>query len=481
MLADKLGSLAPIMLEEPEQTRELLRRFGKMPFAIEQLGAILQKRAGTPNVVSTVLARFARTGITDTTDLIAHMLADTVGLLSEDMATAFVELAAHPRGEFTEESADALLGRSAERIVDELRAVGLVSPSWQGRHRMHWYAKRYAAELAEQRGIDTGAAFDRVLAFYARRAVAADMVDEDRLRCYTVPEVEPWPAGLNRVDWLDAEAKVLAELAELAADRGRDEEVGQLCAGLEILMLHRGRYQLCLQALDAGVRAATVLDNRALLGRQHGLRGRALTMLHIFDRAQSELDTAWQIVGTVDNPRLVSSTCEMFGRLFEEQVDYQGTQDYTAAINAFDRALVIDRENRDHRATALHARMKANAMTKGGCAGEAPPLLTEAWKLLLEQDNRNRSRVCLVWAKAAVAMRDPVTASTQLELSRRYADEAKATSYWAETTEVAATLAELTGDRAAARSRWGELVQYYVDNGHPRSLRYQRRLTELAQ
>lgn len=474
MLAQHCHSPA-LLAAEQDATDTMVARFGRLPQALQLLGGMLAFHAGEEWPVAALLDRFEVEGITDTDALIGRSLADSVAALSAAGRADFVLLATHPTGEFTSASAGALLGRPAQRGIDELRELGLVGVAESGRYGMAWSTRRYSDELAEP--VDKDAAFDRLLAFYVDRGVAADLAGGERMRYYHVPPVQPWDARRDRIDWLDAEADVVADLVDQAFGRGRFVQVGQLCGALEVLSLHRGRHTLCLPAFQVGARAADELGIAPLVARQRALAGRAATMLHRFDQAGVELDAARRIAATVDDPALASSISEFLGRLAEEQEDGRPAPDWRPAIAAFTRSVEIDRRAGGGRALGLHARMLANVLVKDGRAREALRLLDEAAANTNPGDDRNASRVHAVRAKAFVVVMDLPAARAELDRAVTLATAANAEQYQEELTDLAAEIEFRDGDIAQARSRWGALAQQCVDAGHPRSARYFAKLT----
>lgn len=468
---------APGLLDaEPEATRELLDQFGRLPFAIEQLGVTLARRSGQPQPVATVLEDFRQRGITDTNELIARTLTATVDTLSASARKHYLFLAAHPGRHFTVGSADALLGESSRHSLDELTDAGLVTRS--GSHyQIPWFARQYAKEHAEQFDAESSLAFDRVLTYFVGRAVAADLAGGDRLRRYQIPTLSRWPEDEDRIDWLDAERDTLAELVEQAYLQGRFEQAVQLCGALEVLLLHRGRYELCLLAFGLGLQAAHELGRPGLTARMYGLRGRIFTLLHLFEPASAELDRAWRHVHEVDDPELTSSTWEFTGRLAEEEAGRQTVARYGPAIDAFTHAVEIDRRTGHRRALGLHTRMLGNVLVKAGRPDEALVLLAEAG--VNTTDPRNSSRVCTVRAKALLATGDLPDARSEIDRARWLADQTGATQYAYELVDIEAEVAFYSDDIGTARSHWGWLAQEHLNAGHPKAEYYLAQLNRL--
>jgi tetratricopeptide (TPR) repeat protein len=461
---------------EPAATTELLARFGRQPWAIQLLGGILAFRAGEDRPVAGLVAEFAADGVTSTH---RELLARTVARLSGQARADFPVLAAHPRGDFAVDSAAALLGRPVARSsVEELREIGLIEALPTGRYLMSWSVRRYAEDLPDRPDVES--ALDRLLDFYAEHAVAADLANgSERMRYYTPLATRPWDLGKDRIEWLAAEAENLVALAERAFLRCRFERAGQLCAGLEILSLHRqGWYGVCAQGFEWGARAAEQQpDAAALAARQHALCGRAHAMLHQFDRARAELDAAWQAARTIDDPRLESSLWEFEGRLAEEQAGYQSVPNWTPAIDALERAVGIDRRIGHRRAFGLHARMLANVLAKEGQPEAALTWLTEALANTEDSEHRNRSRLHAVSAKVQVIMGNVPAARADLAQALTLAGTANAATYAEELADLEAEIEFREGRVGEARSRWGALAQDCVNIGHPRAELYLKKLS----
>ncbi|MEU6560867.1 hypothetical protein [Nocardia nova] len=457
-----------VLKAEAATVDTLLSGFGRHPHAVRLLGAVLSRRVGEPRPVAGLLAEFDELGIDEVDTLLGAVVSGQVDEVPDGMREAFRLLALCPAGLFTIETANILLGYRSRPVVDTLRELGLIEVLGDGRYRMSWSIRRFADGLG---AVDGGvAALDRLLDHYVGRAVAADLAGGRRLRYYRVPELERWPESENRIGWLDAEAEVLSGLVEYAYRQGRDDAVGQLCGALEVLSLHRGRYALCLAAFERGVRAARRQQAPALLARQHALCGRMATMMHRFEFARAELDTARAIAAELADPALESSVWEFVGRLAEEQAGAAAEPDWRHAIDAYSRAVAIDRRTDAREARGLHTRMLANVLVKTGPAAEIPELLAEA--RAFTSGDRNLSRVCTVWAKYLAVLGELSEARGQLAEARRLAAEAGAEQYRVELDDLEADIAYRDRDYPQARRVWAALAQAFVEQGHPRATEF---------
>lgn len=462
---------------EPEPTRQLLLRCDRMPFALLHAGGMLNRRRGAPGAVAAVLAELDQ-------DPDLPILARCVAALSADTADSLRTLAQHPGSSFTYASAQAMLGRPAGRSVDELVDARLVERDQCGRlrllHLVRQYVRQYAGPDAAQRGIPDEQAFDRILAFYDDRAVAADVgLSRDRLRPIPVPLDVPWPEpAVHPVDWLDAEVGAVVELVRQAHERGKHEPALRLCGALEQLHYHRGRHWQCVEAFEWGIRSAEALDRPVAQARMHASYGRILALLHEFARAESALDTAARLAAPLDHPELESSILEFHGRLHEERAEHLGEPDHSAATDCLRRAVGIDERAGLARSLAIHRRILANLLVKAGAAAEARDVLTPHLGSLAEA--RNTAREHMVLAKVYTLLGELDEARAAVTLARELFDSTGADQYELELADIEGETAFRAGQAEQARAWWGFAANRYSGWGHSAKADYYlRKLDQL--
>jgi hypothetical protein len=453
LLASRCGEAA--LAVEPDAARRLLERCDRMPFAILQIGSMVDRRRGEPGVVTALLDEFVQ--IATDEGVIRRCLDDAFDALAPSTLDGLLTLAAHPGEDFTSRGARALLGASARRTVDELIDACLLELD-RGRLRLHHLVRQHA----DARGASLGdARFDGLLAFYRDRAVAADLSTGDRLRCYSVPDGLEWPSQEgDAIDWLEIESGVIVDLVKQAHTRGRHVEVVQLCGALEVLLRERGHHWRCAEAFEWGIRSATEPAHRA---RLHAMLGRVCTLLHVFDRAAAQLDAADGLLVGLAAPRLESSIMEFHARLHEERAEHHPDPDYSPAIGSLRRAVDLDVRAGLDRPLALHRRMLANLLVKAGQPADALALLAE----VATMDDRNNARVRMVLAKAHTALGDLAAARVVVAEARALVERSGATQYEMELADIEAEIAYAAGDVGVARARWGWIVDRYHAAGHP--------------
>jgi tetratricopeptide (TPR) repeat protein len=493
LLASRCGEA--MLAAEPDATRRLLRLGDWMPFAILQFGSMLARRAGEPGAVAAVLAEFR--SAPDSAAVIQLCLDRTFDALSPSTVDGLLALASHPGEEFTYTSAEAMLGRPARPTLDELMDACLIERAPHGRLRLHRLVRDYADRLARRRAVDPDPHFDRVLSFYRDRAVAADLSEGDRLRCYPIPRgLSTWSVpGVNPIDWLEIESGTIVDLIKQAYGRRRNVAVVQLCGALEVLLNNRGYHWRCAEAFDWGIASAKELGEPRVQARLHAMQGRLFTLLHVFDRAAAELDIASNLLADArpdddgrphdagpddtsrENARLASSVLEFHGRLHEEMAEHQPAPEYSPAIACLRRAVDIDRRAGLSRGLGLHLRMLANLLVKVERPQEAKTLLEEA--LDITEGERNRARVQMVLTKAYTKIGDLARARAAVAQARALVGQVHVTQYDLELADIEAEIAFRAGEVEVARARWGWVADRYCDWGHPKFSVYLAKLDQL--
>jgi hypothetical protein len=467
LLGDR-PQLRGMIAAEPDAARALLGWFDNMPLAVKEIGLLLSRRIGEPGAIADLLAQIQATGSTDLARLTAARLAATVDALPAEAAQTFPLLVSIPASDFTRDVAAALFetdDSAALRILDEFRRAELVTELGSARYRLPSYIR--------ERG---KAAPGRLIDYYLTTAIAADLAGGARLRRSLIPEPAPtWSMRLGRIDWLDANREALGALVERLYRAGRDEQVCQLCAALEHLVLSRKRYDLCLTAFEYGTAAARRLPGRpALVARMLSLQGRVCALLHLFDRADAQLTEAAQLAAATGDPDLMASIAEFTG------LCHQAANDLPQAAAYFAQAVDIDRRTDAQRALGIHARMLANVQVMLGQPREALDQLSGLDEYFAaNNDPRNRSRVAAVAAKA-YSLFDVRQARSQLDRARQFAEQSGSlAAYREELDDIEAEIAYRAQDYGTARSIWGRLIQEALTAHHPKSATYQAKLNWL--
>ncbi|WP_432849121.1 hypothetical protein ACQPXB_00910 [Amycolatopsis sp. CA-161197] len=464
-----------VVAAEPVAAQELVDLCDHMPFAVRLAAVRVARRMQRgPGAVASVLEGFRATGKLGGEDVIAAAFEESFAELTPDAAELCRLLAAHPGPDFTTAGATAVFGRSPDDALDELVDAGFVAHTDTSRQRLY----NLIREGARRRG-SAEVAVERALEFHCDQAVAADLHNgTDRLRLYT-----PRPGAESRanfegrkpLDWVEAARETYGALAREAYLRERDVELGQICGSLEVLMLNRGYHRLFAEINNWGISGARRLGDRPLLTRVLSQQGRTHLLMHEFTTAKPFLDEALTLARELTLPGLLSSVLEFCGRFREEEARQHPQQApglMAEAVTLLDEAVRIDRAAGPEAARSLgiHTRMLANVLVGLGRWDQVFALLGESEQHTA--DDRNRSRILLVKAKAETGLGSFDAAADTLGQAWQLANTSGATQYAAEFDAAFATLAEARGDLPAALDAWRRAWQVYFTAGHPRQAEF---------
>lgn len=475
--------LGEMIDQEPGTAVRLLDWFDNMPLAIAEVGALLRDRLGEYHAIATLLADFEAAGITGLAELTSVRLAAAVGALPPDAARIFPLLAAVPAADFSLNVAAFLFGtteRDARNLLRDLTRAALLTGIGGGRHRLPHFIRDYAKQRA---GADLTLSADRLADYYLRTAIAADQIGPERLPRVPMPVAEQvWTDSAAAIRWLDDNREALGALVERCYHAGRDEQAAQLATALENLVLSTKRYGLCLTAFEFAADAAQRNGWRRLHARMLSLQGRILVLLRVFDRARPLLAEAADIARAEGDTHQEASIAEFTG--LYHLLDSESSADAVYRRAALERAAVsyahaatIDQRIGHHRAYGIHARMLANVQVMLGRADDALRTLSGLDAIFGAGEDRNRSRVATVRAKA-YSLLNTQQARAELARARDLAARSNAlTSYAEELDDVQAEIEYRTGDLAAAHVIWGRLLQQAQASRHPRADVYLAKLS----
>lgn len=478
LLASKCGR--EMLMAEPDASLPLLELTDYVPYAVERLGTVLQRRRHEPRRIAALLEELSEAEVHRGADLVRYCLDATFAELPEDVVRQCRLLARHPGSDFTVDSAATWLGGPARPVFDAVQDAGILVPSASGRYRLPYLTRAYLNERGDL-DVDVEGAVTRMLRSYVATAVAVDFAleSEERQRSYSTPDHTPWRSSkADAVAWLEGEWHVLADLAHWAGQRGWHEDVCRISGVFELVLMRCGHHRVCEQVTRFGLASAQALERPGWQVREHAMLGRIHTQLHDFESAETELNTAAGLLAGLEERTLETSVLEFRARLYEEWAEAAGHYDYTAARHDLRVAVELDLRYGLQRALGLHSRMLANVEVKSGNPTEALPLLERA-EMVHAAEPRNLSRVYAVRAKAHVQQQSPENASVAVSQARALALHDTATQYEAEWQDIEARIAFIRGEYAHARSVWGELARVYQQAGHGKAEVYLRELNRL--
>jgi DNA-binding SARP family transcriptional activator/tetratricopeptide (TPR) repeat protein len=282
------GRLGPDRLAaEPEATAQLITLCGRLPLAL----AITAARAAAHPAVA--LASFAAQMSSEHDRLDAFDIGDaatsvravfswSVSQLSDGAARLFRILALHPGPDFTAAAASSLAGlpaQEARRLLAELVGASLISEQVSGRYAFHDLLRAYAGEqvASAETASDRQAALRRLLDhyLYTARAAGALIFFED----LPLPELPPLKDSavtperpdttLGAISWFRAEHQVLVAAATHAEGSGADRYAWQIPCTMTQYFRAVGRTRDWASLDVVALRAATSLGDDGALGRVH--------------------------------------------------------------------------------------------------------------------------------------------------------------------------------------------------------------------
>jgi tetratricopeptide (TPR) repeat protein len=208
--------------------------------------------------------------------------------LDEDAARLFRLLPAGPGPDVSTQAAAELAGWPGERTraaIGRLTRAHLVEAAGaRGRWRMHDLLRLYARQVPDASPGEREQAVDRLLAWYLRRAQAADK----HLRALTGA---PVPAEFSGRDdalaWLDAQRPNLVAAVTMAAATGRNKEAMLLPLTLSEYLAWRRRFDDWLTVIAVSRDNAHQLNNKGNEAAALTTLGNALEEVRRFDEAIS--------------------------------------------------------------------------------------------------------------------------------------------------------------------------------------------------
>ncbi|HEY2314919.1 MAG TPA: BTAD domain-containing putative transcriptional regulator [Streptosporangiaceae bacterium] len=295
---------------EPAATAQLIELCARLPLAL----AITAARAAASPAVP--LASFAAQMSSEHDRLDAFDIGDpattvravfswSVGQLSEGAARLFRLLGLHPGPDFTSAAASSLAGLPAqeiERLLAELTRASLISEHVRGRYAFHDLLRAYADEQAAstETASDRRDAVRRLLDhyLYTARPAGALIFAEDlplpELTPLADPAVRPERAETTpeAISWFRAEHQVLVAATMLAEACGADAYAWQIPCTMTQYFRAVGRNRDWASLDNVALRAATRLGDDRALGRVYFSFGTRSRITGAYDEAVGYLRQA---------------------------------------------------------------------------------------------------------------------------------------------------------------------------------------------
>ncbi|MGD0705749.1 MAG: tetratricopeptide repeat protein [Trebonia sp.] len=278
--------------------------------------------------------------------------------LDEDAARMFRLLPAVPWPDVSTEAGAELAGwpgARARAALGRLTQAHLVEAAGaRGRWRMHDLLRLYARQVPDASPSEREQAVDRLLAWYLRRARAAD----DHLRALAGT---PVPAEFSGRDdalaWLDAERPNLVAAVAMAAATGRNQEAMRLPLNLSEYLAWRRRFDDWLTVTAISRDSARQLNQKGNEAAALTNLGLALGEVRRFEEAISACQDAAAICREAGDRPGQGQTLDNLGGAYQEMGEP------ARAAACWREAADAMRDAGDHEETARLELKAANAQT----------------------------------------------------------------------------------------------------------------------
>jgi tetratricopeptide (TPR) repeat protein len=396
-----------VLSAEPEATAELIEWCDGVPRTLLRAAYLIRRREQVvgAGAVSGLVAELRRKGVTAALGIETAAIDEVMGEISNDARALLGLLVAHPIasvavGDVEDAWRETGGGDDAVELIFQLYRYNLLEVVAAGRFRTTNLVRDCV-----RRGSEAQFALDELWwpKRYCERAQYADLtLNESRMRLWQLSvarEDSPF-VDLDHKFVLDSMAASLPAqrvVIEDAATRHDHRMVVRIVGALEPLLLSRGHHDFFMEVLGIGIRVAREAQGSASLSRMLCQRAWILLQRGLLPEARPCLDEAMSLAEVVGNAELLASVCEYESR-------YQRAMGrLDRSVEFLDKAIEFDGyiEGRNRiRSRGIHERMKANDLVGLDEPQTALDALALAKANTLPDDDRNRSRVWLVYCKA---------------------------------------------------------------------------------
>jgi tetratricopeptide (TPR) repeat protein len=494
LLADMCGD--DRVASQPEAAEKVVRLCGGLAEALRVAGSRLALNTSMTvadladelaDEASRLKARslpgWAATGVADT---VAAAFASGYGRLSPDARQLYRGLGAVDLVECTTDLAVAVTGTAgpaARAALETLVNASLLECTNPDRYQMHPLVRLHAARQAavedpEARTAVLRRVVDAYLSFTAwadRAVMGADRLRVGQFDPLAADQPDPFPDEQRRqvaLAALEAERANLLATVRTAADARMDEPVWQLALALTALYLNHRHHADWIETARLAVQAARRRGRYDVVARLCSVLSRAYQDLGDLPAARAEIEAALEALTHVDNPELVASVWEMYGRYLQHV-------DLAKAEAAYRKALALNIEAGQQRGAALVRYFLGGCLYAAGRRDEAMSLLTEAYDWLRDRDERMAARCRYSLGLVRLHDGDLAQAGRDLHAAAELFAVEGLWHYEVPVREELADLAKQLGDRDSERRHLQRALDIERAVGGPRVDRLRRRLEGL--
>jgi tetratricopeptide (TPR) repeat protein len=409
---------------EPQAARAVTRLCGHLPLAVCVSGARLAPRPRWPvqRMAEELASEQGRlTALHLTEDMSVRAAFDVAyQALRPELRRGYRLLALVPGPDVGPDLAAAAIAATPDEAAQTLEALAeasLLAETDTQRYRFHDLVRLHARHqaAAEESATERETALARVLDWYLRRAVAADIViSPGRWRLNPMYEQARQdrpafsdPAGA--LEYLEVGLPGLIAAVQVAHEQGFHSQAWQLCEALWGVFLYRKHFRSWIDTHAAGLAAARACGSAEPEARMLVQLGYAYYSLRQYPEATEHFSRALTLSRQAGH-RLGEATALEHLALVDLRM---GRHDQ--AIDGFFQARVVFQELGRSRGIALMTRHIGEAQLAGGQVAEAIASLRDARESFVSlSDSYMESRTLIGLAQAYLRAGQPETASDLL-------------------------------------------------------------------
>lgn len=371
---------------------------------------------------------------------------------------------------------------AARQTLSVLINANLLDDAPGGRYRFHDLIRLHALAMAQEQepGAARDAAVRRMLDWYlATTTDAGQLVTpyrRDQPRDVTYHQADPmrFASAADALDWLERELPNLTAVIRFAADHGYPVIAWQIVDALWPLFMRRGHYHERLQLDRIGLAAARDCGDTTAEAKMLGRLGLALTRQGRLDEAAQRVAQALAIWRRAGNDHRIAGSLRRLGLV--EQA--RGRPEEALAI--FAQALAVYQRLGETRKIALTMTDIGATLTDADRPGEAIEHLLRARELLAGiPDPYSRARALAGLGRAQGRTGDFLAAAAALEQALQAMRHLRSLPGEADILQLLGDLADVGGQRAAARRRYVAALAILDEINSPDAPRLRDRLARL--
>jgi tetratricopeptide (TPR) repeat protein len=476
-------------LSQPDAVRTVVQLCGRLPLAICVSAARLALHPHWPvrHMAEELRSRQDRLSALSIEDDVSIRASFDVSsqALPDSVALAYRLLSLIPAPSFSLGPAAAATGTgdaAADRLLRGLVEASLLEETGEQRWQFHDLIALHAREQAQTDSEKIRRnAIDRILDWYLRAAVAADLVvipGRWHLGSYyqqARKESAAFSEPAEALNWLDDELPGLLAAVLLAHDQGLHDKAWQLCEALWGVLVFQRRYQSWDDALAAGVASAQVVGDPRAEARLHVYIGFMCLHLGQIAQARERFGQALALDRSAGHQLGEATALENLG------LASMAAGEPSTGLGYFTQARLVHEQIGHLRGTALMIRRIGAAQSADGQHKEAIRNLADARRrFAIMGDRYNEARALASLAEAHLRAGSPDEAESLLTEALEAAHGLGSRHEQARIHVLLADTARQVGHAVRERDHLLEALRAYEDIAAPQADPIRARLATLG-